>query len=83
MKYIAGLLVLGLLIAQQDYWQWNRSDLVFGFLPYTIAWHSGVCLATAAVWLFITTACWPKQLERIDEAAEGPTVPQSSIEKGP
>jgi hypothetical protein len=70
MRFIAALLILGLLVAHQDYWQWNRNELVFGFLPYTIAWHMGLCLMTAAVWLLITTFCWPTHL---DDPGSDPT----------
>lgn len=66
MKYLAVLLILGLLVAQQDYWQWNRNELVFGFLPHTVAWHMGLCLVTAAVWLLITTFCWPTHLDAVE-----------------
>ncbi len=63
MKYLAILLVALLLVAHQDYWQWGRDDLVLGFLPYTMAWHMGLCLVSAVVWVWITLICWPKHLD--------------------
>lgn len=68
MKYLAVLLILGLLVAHQDYWQWNRNELVFGFLPHTVAWHMGLCLVTAGIWLLITTFCWPTHLDVVENA---------------
>lgn len=66
MKYLAVLLIVGLLVAHQDYWQWNRSELVFGVLPHTIAWHSGLCVATSLVWIWITSTCWPREIDKLD-----------------
>ena len=53
------ILVPLLIIAQQDYWQWSNTSLLFGFLPYSLAWHMGVSLAAAAAWLAITQFAWP------------------------
>ena len=65
MKLLLGCLVLSLLIAHQDYWQWLDASLVFGFLPYSLVYHIGVTLAAAAVWLFATTICWPGELDHV------------------
>lgn len=70
MKIVAALLIAGLLVLHQDYWQWNRTELVFGFLPHTIAWHAGLCLITSGVWVLITTLCWPHALEAVDSDGE-------------
>ena len=48
MKYFVGLMVLILLIMHQDYWNWYNGKLVFGFLPYSIAYHCVISLAAAA-----------------------------------
>ena len=59
MKYFAAFLLIVLLVLHQDYWQWQRSDVVFGFIPYPLAWHMGVSIATALAWLFIVSFAWP------------------------
>jgi hypothetical protein len=74
MKYLAALLILGLFVAHQDYWQWNRKELVFGFLPHTIAWHGGLCVMTSLVWVWITATCWPRSLDALDVEDPGPVV---------
>lgn len=65
---ITWVLVFALLICHQDYWQWERNEIVFGFMPYTMAYNIGISLATAVLWIFVCTALWPKHLE--DLAAE-------------
>ena len=70
-KWLAVIAIVALLIAQQDYWstaQWERKEFVFGFLPYTIAYHSVVSIAAALVWIFVCFACWPKELDEIVES---------------
>lgn len=52
--------LLGLLVVlHQDYWQWGNSRLVFGFLPYTLAYHAGLSISAAVAWLLATKYCWP------------------------
>ena len=67
MKYFVCILVFALLILHQDYWQWDKSDLVFGFLPYPMAYHMVISLLTAVVWFLAITFCWPKGLDEVDE----------------
>jgi len=66
-KIIIGLVLL-LLILHQDYWQWNRSDLLFGFVPYSLAYHMGLSLVTAIAWMLAVTFAWPKGLDEVDVA---------------
>lgn len=67
-KWLIIIAIVGLLIAHQDYWtqeQWERKELVFGFLPYTIAYHALVSIAASLVWIFVCFFCWPKELEKV------------------
>lgn len=62
MRYaLVALMLLGLLIAHQDYWQWNTNRLVLGFLPYSLAYQIGISLAASAGWWLVTLFCWPKE----------------------
>ena len=63
---ITCLLVLVLLILHQDYWQWDRNELVLGFLPYTMAYNIGISLATVLLWVFVCTFLWPRHLDDIE-----------------
>lgn len=56
-------MVFGLLILHQDYWQWERQDIVLGFLPHTVAYHLAISLLTAGTWLVVCTWLWPSELE--------------------
>jgi len=65
MKYVVWILILLLLVLHQDYWQWNKSTLVFGFVPYSLAYHAVLSIAAAMVWLLAVQFCWPKGLEEL------------------
>ncbi len=62
------ILILALLVLHQDYWQWDRAELVFGFLPYPLAYHAGISVAAVVLWLLAVIFCWPSGL---DEEAAG------------
>lgn len=62
-KWFVIVAILALLIAHQDYWQWPRDELVYGFLPYNMAYHIGISIVTAAVWILVCLFFWPKELE--------------------
>ncbi len=62
MKWFVWLMVLALLVLHQDYWNWDNPKLVFGFLPYSIAYHCVISLATAIVWSIAVRVCWPRRL---------------------
>lgn len=62
-KWVVLVTVLALLIAHQDYWQWSRTDLVLGFLPYNMAYHIGISVLTAIVWVVVCFRFWPEDLE--------------------
>ncbi|MDB4614635.1 hypothetical protein OAH18_02990 [bacterium] len=76
MKPLFCILVLMLLVLHQDYWQWDRSDLLFGFLPYALAYHMVVSVVTAVFWIVAVKFFWPADvddvtpLQSIDEASD-------------
>ncbi len=65
MKHLIWLFALLLLILHQDYWQWGRSDIVFGFVPYTMAYQMFVSVTTAVVWILAIIYCWPDNVDGI------------------
>ena len=65
MKYFVWGLVVLLVVLHQDYWQWDDARLVFGFLPYTLAYHAGISMAAAVVWALAIRFCWPDDLDDI------------------
>ena len=72
MKYFVGLMVLVLLVLHQDYWNWFNGSLVFGFLPYSMAYHCMISLAAAVVWCLAVKFCWPDHLTaNLDDDSQG------------
>jgi len=59
MKHFAWLLIALLVVLHQDYWQWNNSQLDFGFLPRAITYHICISLAAAGAWVLAIKFAWP------------------------
>ena len=70
MKPLFCILVLLLLVLHQDYWQWDRSDLLFGFLPYALAYHMVVSVLTAIFWLLAVKFFWPADVDDVQPIRE-------------
>ena len=68
MKYVVWTLIALLIVLHQNFWNWDDGELVFGFLPVSLAYHMGLSLAAAAVWLLATIFAWPVQDQ--EEAAQ-------------
>lgn len=64
---IWGSIVL-LAILHQDFWWWGSTQLVLGWLPISLAFHIGLSLAAAGVWMLAIHYCWPRLEE--DEPGE-------------
>ncbi len=75
MKTVLWILVAILIVAHQDFWNWNDDTLVLGFVPIGLAYHMGISLAAGIVWFLMVNLVWPKQLDEVDaqpaDAAEG------------
>lgn len=69
MKIFAYGLVITLAILHQDFWFWNDSTLVFGFMPVGLAYHGLYSVMASAVWAFVLFKAWPSHL---DEFADSP-----------
>lgn len=66
-----GLILIVFLIfvvLHQDFWNWDNSNLVFGFMPVGLFYHACYSLAAAAFWAIVMKVAWPTELE---EWAEG------------
>ena len=67
MRNLIWLLVAVLIIAHQDFWYWEDSTLVFGFMPIGLFYHACISLAAGFVWLLACTCAWPEGLDDFDE----------------
>lgn len=57
-------------LAHQDFWWWDDSSLVFGFLPVGLAYHALFSIGCALLgWLVIIKA-WPTELEAFADEKE-------------
>ena len=48
-KWLVVIAMLALLVAHQDYWQWENTTLDFGFLPRGLTYHAVLSIAAAIV----------------------------------
>ena len=62
------LLVILLAILHQDFWLWNNTRLVFGFMPVGLAYHALYSVVAALIWAFAVRYAWPSL---IDEGKTG------------
>lgn len=72
--------IIGLLILHQNYATWERDDLVFGFLPYQLAYDGTLSMVTALVWLVAVMICWPidkRSRQQAEDDAKNRTEGQS------
>lgn len=67
MKSVVWGLILFLVVIHQDLWNWDNDQLVFGFIPMTLAYHAGISIAASVVWFIAAMTAWPINLE--DETA--------------
>ncbi|MDA7861641.1 DUF3311 domain-containing protein [Mariniblastus sp.] len=67
MRLVIILMVLSLLVLHQDFWNWNREELSFGFLPIGLTYHIGISLGATFVWWFACTFAWPSGVDTFDE----------------
>jgi Protein of unknown function (DUF3311) len=70
------VLLIVLFLLHQDFWLWNDSTLLLGFLPLGLAYHAAFCVATSLLMYLLVTRCWPDEAEAFaegdpdDEAAQ-------------
>lgn len=66
MRNLLIILVIALLVAHQDYWNWNDATLVWGWLPLGLFYHLCISLAAGLVWFLAVTFAWPKSFSDLD-----------------
>lgn len=58
-----------LAVLHQDFWNWNNRDLVFGFIPVGLFYHSLYSVVAAIFWFLVSRLAWPHRTEAwADEA---------------
>ena len=57
------LAVLVLAVLHQDFWSWDDTTLVWGFLPVGLAYHAAFSIAAGLLWASVVRWSWPADLE--------------------
>ena len=60
-KLISGL-AIAMLILHQDFWLWDNTSLVFGFIPVGLAYHAAFSIAAAVLAVLAIRLVWPHDL---------------------
>jgi hypothetical protein len=70
-KGIIFLVFLVLFLLHQDCWNWDNANLVFGFMPVGLAYHTCYSLVAALFWGIVMKVAWPVELEEWANQSEG------------
>jgi hypothetical protein len=62
-KFLIFLMIAGVYVLHQDYWNWKNADVVFGFLPVGLAYHAGYSILAAIMMAVLVKVAWPEHLE--------------------
>ena len=66
--FVVVFIVLGIL--HQDFWNWDKATLVFGFMPIGLAYHALYSIVAATFWAIVIKFAWPHHLEEWAEGGE-------------
>lgn len=72
MRWILGILTVGLIVVHHDFWNWDKLDLKYDFLPVGLWYHALFCVAAAILLALLVIFEWPKYLESAE-----PETPQA------
>jgi hypothetical protein len=53
-------LVLALAVLHHDFWLWDNSSLVMGFIPAGLAYHASFSVVAGLVWIVVVLLVWPE-----------------------
>ena len=68
---LVALLAIVLAVLHHDFWFWEDTTLLLGFMPIGLAYHSLFCLLAAGLWAFAVFCAWPSELgEVVEEETE-------------
>lgn len=72
-KKIITVIFCLLFVLHQDFWNWDNTGLVFGFLPVGLAYHAAFSIATALLWVAAVKWAWPSDVEAWAEGDDNDT----------
>lgn len=53
-----------LFILHHDFWNWDKTTMIFGFMPVGLAYHVGYSIAAGLLWYLVCRFAWPHSLEK-------------------
>lgn len=65
------LAIIALYVLHQDFWNWRKVDLLFGFIPVGLWYHAIFTIAVAVLMWLLVKFAWPAHLEKEVEQKEG------------
>jgi hypothetical protein len=72
MKRWIWVMVVVLAILHYDFWWWNDSTLLFGFLPIGLGYHGAFSLVCGLCWALVVYFAWPSELEEWANETDAP-----------
>lgn len=70
---------IALLILHHDWWFWDSTHLLLGFLPIGMAYHIAYSVAASAFWACVVIWAWPRRIDALEpESANASTPPTAS-----
>ena len=70
-KLLLFLLIAGVYLLHQDFWNWKSAEVVFGFLPIGLAYHAGYSVLAALMMAVLVKFAWPEHLEEKEPPPSG------------
>jgi hypothetical protein len=69
-KLLLFLLIAAVYAAHQDFWNWNKPDMILGFLPVGLAYQAGYSIACSVLMAILVETAWPKELEDTENSSK-------------
>jgi len=66
--------VLLVTVLHCDFWWWDSTAVVFGFVPLTLASQVGVTFGAALAWGLVMRFAWPRDVEEWASGGAGPAA---------
>ena len=60
---VCAVIFVVLAVLHHDFWNWDKTTLLFGFLPVGLAYHAAYSLVAAGFWAVVTKFAWPQKGE--------------------
>ncbi len=61
-KVVWGAVVV-LAVLHYDFWYWDDTSVIFGFLPVGLAYQAGISIAASIAWALVMWNDWPDEVE--------------------